>query len=330
MNKLKRGTDLFLGAGAFIWALIWDRATYFKEERRIKRRLDRLDREQCVKEGGEVLRKSMTAKKEVAHTVRCYNGVAFVGSLTRQGLFKRYVACGFLDGPRIRDEDLTNDWSEEVFDVKSGKEVLKDIIKEGGLVETDQGAFLRLEGIKFEFADDAELKESSGGYVKPIHPCPPPSPVIRDLGDGLPVKVHPCRLCGVATASVDDCGEFGNPKCPRFGKEGVNQPLPGITGTRKKTPHLKPVDIQHGDLSLRLIVRETDHGFVAELVGDGKMLFDVMLERYGVNPMPQAIVRAADTKDREEEDKVHVHFSEFGAAILEVITEADDAVAETP
>lgn len=33
----------------------------------------------------------------------------------------------------------------------------------------------------------------------------------------LGTKVHPCRKCGVPATNVDDCGEFGNPDCPRFG-----------------------------------------------------------------------------------------------------------------
>ena len=39
----------------------------------------------------------------------------------------------------------------------------------------------------------------------------------RDIGDGKPVRVKVCPMCGVAPSSVDDCGEFGNPECPYFG-----------------------------------------------------------------------------------------------------------------
>ena len=39
----------------------------------------------------------------------------------------------------------------------------------------------------------------------------------RDLGDGKPVRVKVCPMCGVAPSNVDDCGEFGNPECPYFG-----------------------------------------------------------------------------------------------------------------
>src|SRR5678815_4622843 len=39
----------------------------------------------------------------------------------------------------------------------------------------------------------------------------------RDIGDGKPVRVQVCPMCGVAPTNVDDCGEFGNPECPYFG-----------------------------------------------------------------------------------------------------------------
>lgn len=39
----------------------------------------------------------------------------------------------------------------------------------------------------------------------------------RDIGDGKPVRVMVCPMCGVAPSNVDDCGEFGNPECPYFG-----------------------------------------------------------------------------------------------------------------
>jgi len=42
---------------------------------------------------------------------------------------------------------------------------------------------------------------------------------MRDLGDGAPVLVEPCSMCGVCPSSVDDCGEFGNSLCPYFGKD---------------------------------------------------------------------------------------------------------------
>lgn len=39
----------------------------------------------------------------------------------------------------------------------------------------------------------------------------------RDIGDGKPIRVQVCPMCGVAPSNVDDCGEFGNPECPYFG-----------------------------------------------------------------------------------------------------------------
>lgn len=39
----------------------------------------------------------------------------------------------------------------------------------------------------------------------------------RDFGDGKPIRVKVCPMCGVSPTNVDDCGEFGNPECPYFG-----------------------------------------------------------------------------------------------------------------
>lgn len=39
----------------------------------------------------------------------------------------------------------------------------------------------------------------------------------RDIGDGKPVRVQVCPMCGVAPSNVDDCGEFSNPECLYFG-----------------------------------------------------------------------------------------------------------------
>jgi hypothetical protein len=49
----------------------------------------------------------------------------------------------------------------------------------------------------------------------------------RNLGDGKPVQVRECPMCGIAPANVDDCGRFGDPACPYF---GVGEPEPeGLT-----------------------------------------------------------------------------------------------------
>lgn len=39
----------------------------------------------------------------------------------------------------------------------------------------------------------------------------------------LGTEVQPCGKCGVAAANVDDCGHFGDPKCPRFGVIGTQK-----------------------------------------------------------------------------------------------------------
>jgi hypothetical protein len=64
-------------------------------------------------------------------------------------------------------------------------------------------------------------------------PAPQPEPEgdglfhWRNLGDGKPVQVRECPMCGIAPANVDDCGRFGDPACPYF---GVGEPEPeGLT-----------------------------------------------------------------------------------------------------
>ena len=46
--------------------------------------------------------------------------------------------------------------------------------------------------------------------------------VRRDLGDGNPVRVKKCPMCGVAPSAVDDCG-IPNPDCPYFGRNNLKQ-----------------------------------------------------------------------------------------------------------
>lgn len=43
---------------------------------------------------------------------------------------------------------------------------------------------------------------------------------VRDLGDGNPIRVQKCPMCGVAPSAVDDCG-MPNPDCPYFGKNNA-------------------------------------------------------------------------------------------------------------
>jgi hypothetical protein len=40
----------------------------------------------------------------------------------------------------------------------------------------------------------------------------------RDLGDGVPVLVKICSMCGVSPSDPDDC-EMPTPECPNFGKD---------------------------------------------------------------------------------------------------------------
>jgi hypothetical protein len=40
----------------------------------------------------------------------------------------------------------------------------------------------------------------------------------RDLGDGVPVMVKVCSMCGVSPSAPDDCG-MPTVECPNFGKD---------------------------------------------------------------------------------------------------------------
>tara|TARA_R110000803_G_scaffold126130_1_gene193604 strand:+ start:33 stop:284 length:252 start_codon:yes stop_codon:yes gene_type:complete len=40
----------------------------------------------------------------------------------------------------------------------------------------------------------------------------------RDLGDGVPVRVSRCPMCGITPSAPDDCG-MPTPECPNFGKD---------------------------------------------------------------------------------------------------------------
>ena len=48
--------------------------------------------------------------------------------------------------------------------------------------------------------------------------------VWRDLGDGQPVRVKRCQMCGVAPSAVDDCG-MPSPACPYFGRNNSKPPI---------------------------------------------------------------------------------------------------------
>ena len=45
---------------------------------------------------------------------------------------------------------------------------------------------------------------------------------IKKVGDKrywLGSEIAPCSMCGDYVVAVDNCGEFGNSKCPLFGKD---------------------------------------------------------------------------------------------------------------
>lgn len=49
---------------------------------------------------------------------------------------------------------------------------------------------------------------------------------LKDIGDGKPVMVEKCPMCGISPGNVDDCGCFGDSKCPYFGKDSLSDPSP--------------------------------------------------------------------------------------------------------
>jgi hypothetical protein len=55
---------------------------------------------------------------------------------------------------------------------------------------------------------------------KPATKALPSSTVsaFRDLGDGVPVRVSRCPMCGIIPTAPDDCG-MPTPECPNFGKD---------------------------------------------------------------------------------------------------------------
>ena len=46
----------------------------------------------------------------------------------------------------------------------------------------------------------------------------------KDIGDGRPVQVQRCHKCGVCPSNVDDCGHFGDSRCPYFGIDALAAP----------------------------------------------------------------------------------------------------------
>lgn len=65
-----------------------------------------------------------------------------------------------------------------------------------------------------------DAKQEREGDSRPA-PCSADY-VWRDLGDGQPVRVKKCSMCGIAPSAVDDCG-MPNPDCPYFGRNNSKQ-----------------------------------------------------------------------------------------------------------
>jgi hypothetical protein len=74
--------------------------------------------------------------------------------------------------------------------------------------------------------ENVELQKDVCQYLAALpHPEPEGDRLFhwRNLGDGKPIQVQECPMCGIAPANVDDCGRFGDPACPYF---GVGKPEP--------------------------------------------------------------------------------------------------------
>jgi hypothetical protein len=96
----------------------------------------------------------------------------------------------------------------------------------------------------------AALAEAILAHPAAINAMAQPEPVgaalfrWRNLGDGKPVQVRECPMCGIAPANVDDCGRFGDPACPYFGvgepePEGVIAPSGSADYFSPKAEHLR-------------------------------------------------------------------------------------------
>jgi hypothetical protein len=95
----------------------------------------------------------------------------------------------------------------------------------------------------------------------------------RNLGDGTPVQIQECHMCGIAPTNVDDCGRFGDPACPCF---GVGKPEP-------EGPTDEEIEEWHSHCAY--LTRSVDNGGAG--TGDHYWAFDVESDHVA------SIVRAA-------------------------------------
>jgi hypothetical protein len=90
-----------------------------------------------------------------------------------------------------------------------------------------------------DFCEEPQrLTEIEVEVTEPTRPTPvAPQYHWRDIGDSRPVQVQECPACGVAPASVEDCGQFGDPACPYFGVGSqLSAPAPVVVPVSERLP----------------------------------------------------------------------------------------------
>ena len=91
----------------------------------------------------------------------------------------------------------------------------------------------------------------------------------KDIGDGRPVQVQRCHKCGVCPSNVDDCGHFGDSRCPFFGIDAL------------ATPPTKPTELTEPPTDEELLAMRSwsshSHTFDSDLVDFAR----AVLERWG-------------------------------------------------
>jgi hypothetical protein len=126
----------------------------------------------------------------------------------------------------LDDLDALVDSSEGVAGLHLNGDVASwESLREGGRFET---WLMRMDEARAFLDSTMDEPDDIATTIEPV-PEPEGNGLFhwRNLGDGKPVQVRECPMCGIAPANVDDCGRFGDPACPYF---GVGEPEPeGVT-----------------------------------------------------------------------------------------------------
>jgi hypothetical protein len=103
-------------------------------------------------------------------------------------------------------------------------ELTEKLIAESKPMDTELAAVLTTEA-------RWDLYEVSSTPQPTTPPAPEPVEVAglseyewKDIGDGRAVRVQRCDKCGVCPSNVDDCGRFGDSRCPYFGADAMAAP----------------------------------------------------------------------------------------------------------